>query len=89
MSEPVTVEFFGVPRLRAGRASLSVRAGTLRDVLAQVSAACPNLGGLLDEQGRVASHYLVSVNGDRFVREGDEDIAPGARVLLLTADVGG
>ena len=34
-AERVIVEFYGVPRLRAGRAELAVPGGTLREVLAE------------------------------------------------------
>jgi molybdopterin converting factor small subunit len=84
----VTVEFFGVPRARAGRAELAVEAATAAEALAAVEHACPGLKGLLRE-GRLAPHYLLSVNGERFVTRLDEPLGPGTRLLLLSADAGG
>ena len=40
----VTVEFFGVPRQRAGRAELTVSANTIAEVLAAVRARLPRIG---------------------------------------------
>lgn len=85
----VTVEFFGVPRLRAGRAELGVAAGTVLEVLSAVERACPGLAGLVKAGGRLNPHYLVSVSGDRFVIDTGLPVAAGERVLLLSADAGG
>jgi molybdopterin converting factor small subunit len=84
----VTVEFYGIPRQRAGRAELVVPAGTVAQVLAAVQRACPALIGLAGKH-EVARHYLLSVEGDRFVRRLDEIVDPGLRLLLLSADAGG
>ena len=85
----VTVEFYGVPRLRAGRAEVPVPAGTVGQVLAAVERACPGLAGLVGTGGRLSPHYLLSVDGRRFVSDPDEVLAAGERVLLLSADAGG
>jgi hypothetical protein len=88
-STPVTVEFFGVPRQRAGRAELQVSAATVADVLAAIERACPGLAGLQRPDGRLAPHYLLSLDGRRFVGDVSERLRPGERLLLLSADVGG
>ena len=84
----VTVEFFGIPRRRAGRAELAVPAGTVAELLAAVERACPALAGLVRE-GRVSPHYLLSLDGQRFVTDLRQAVRPGERVLLLSADAGG
>ena len=84
----VTVEFFGVPRLRAGVAAVTVAAGTLRSVLAAAARACPGVAALVLD-GVPGPHILVSLDGERFVTDPDEVIPAGARVLLLSADAGG
>jgi hypothetical protein len=91
MAEPgqVTVEFYGVPRLRAGRAELRVPAGPVSEVLAAVERSCPGLAGLVRPGGGLDPHYLVSLDGRRFVTDGRESVRPGERVLLLSADAGG
>ena len=85
----VTVEFFGVPRLRAGRAELAVPPGTAAEVLAAVERACPELAGLVRPDGRLAPHYLLSIDGRRFLAELDQPLRAGERLLLLSADAGG
>jgi molybdopterin synthase sulfur carrier subunit len=85
----VTVEFYGVPRLRAGRAELAVEAATLRDALAAVVTACPRLGDLVAAGGQVPGHYLLSLDGQRFVTDPDQPLTAGARLLVLSADAGG
>lgn len=85
----VTVELFGIPRQRAGRAELAVEARTMRDLLEGITRACPALAGLTRADGRLSPHYLLSLDGQRFLREPDEPLRPGDRVLLLSADAGG
>jgi molybdopterin converting factor small subunit len=90
MSAPnqIIVEFFGVPRERAGRAELGVTAATVGDALRKTAIACPALTGLM-QGGRLAPHYLLSVNGERFATDLDTRLNPGDRLLLLSADAGG
>jgi hypothetical protein len=85
----VTVEFYGVPRQRAGRAELAVPAATAGEALRGVLASCPQLAGLLRPDGRLAPQYLLSLDGGRFVTDLAEPLPPGARLLLLSADAGG
>ena len=85
----VTVEFYGVPRRRAGRAELAVDASTAADALAQATKVCPGLGDVLTPGSRLAPQYLLSVNGERFVADLSEPLPAGARLLLLSADAGG
>jgi len=85
----VTVEFYGIPRQRAGRAEMTVQAGTLGDMLSAVEAACPGLAGLVDSNGRLTSHYLVSLDGREFATDVQELLKQGQRLLLLSADAGG
>jgi len=85
----VTVEFFGIPRQRAGRAELTVAARTIADLLEAIERACPGLAGLRRPDGRLAAHYLLSMEGRHFVSDMAWELRPGDRVLLLSADAGG
>jgi molybdopterin converting factor small subunit len=85
----VTVEFFGVPRHRAGRAELAVVAGSVAEMLAEIERACPQLAGMVRADGRLSSHYLLSIDGRQFVSDLRQELRPGSRVLLLSADAGG
>jgi molybdopterin converting factor small subunit len=85
----VIVEFYGIPRQRAGRAELLLSPGTVAELLAQVQEHCPGLRGLVDDQGQVSKEFLLSIDGERFVVDLNERLKPGARVLILSADAGG
>jgi molybdopterin converting factor small subunit len=90
VEEPeITVEFYAVPRLRAGRDTLKVRARELAHLLGAVDGICPALHALANGGRRLNPHYLVSLNGQRFVSDLGQPLQAGDRVLLLSADVGG
>lgn len=84
----VFVEFYGLPRRRAGRAALTVTATTIREALKAVAVACPELAGIVDGH-RLNPHYLLSRDGTRFISDLNEPLAAGARLLLFGADAGG
>jgi molybdopterin converting factor small subunit len=84
----VIVEFYGIPRQRAGRAQLSVPAGTLGEVLQAVTRSCPGLD-ILTAAAQVSAYFRISLNGERFMQELADRVMPGARVLILSADAGG
>lgn len=90
MTRPSTiiVEFFGVPRMRAGRADLRVSARTIAEALAVVAHECPGLSDLVQE-GRLAKPYLLSINGRRFQANLDQALSNNDQLLLLSADAGG
>jgi molybdopterin converting factor small subunit len=85
----VTVEFYGVPRQRAGRTEVDVAARTVGELLEAVERACPGLAGLRRPDGRLAAQYLLSVAGREFVTDVRQELRPGDRVLLLSSDAGG
>jgi hypothetical protein len=85
----VTVEFFGIPRQRAGRAELAVPAGPIAAVLQMIERSCPGLQGLRQADGRLSTHYLLSLDGEQFVTDPRQELRPGDRLLLLSADAGG
>jgi len=87
MSGAITVEFYGIPRQRAGRRELIVQAATLGGLLHAVQASCPDLR-LVDDAG-LAPQYRISVDGRRFLTELSEKLTPGERVLIVSADAGG
>jgi len=85
----VMVEFYGVPRHKAGRAQLSVRARTIGEMLLAVQESCPGLAGIVQADGRMAPHYLLSIDGRQFTANASDRLTAGARVLILSADAGG
>jgi hypothetical protein len=86
---PVTVEFFGMARHRAGRSELCAAGHTIGDLLESVIAQCPRLAGLVFDTGQLSRHYLISLDGERFVDDPAAPVPPGCRVLILGADPGG
>ena len=86
----VIVEFFGIPRLRAGRSELRIPAATVGELLRAIEAACPGLQGLTQPDGRLLPQYLLSLDGQAFLaNDSQHPLQGGQRVLLLSADVGG
>jgi molybdopterin converting factor small subunit len=90
MNSPfVTVEFYGMPRARAGRAELTVSASTAGEALEAIATACPALAHVRQPNGRLAPHYLLSLDGERFITDLAQPLRTGDRLLLLSADAGG
>ncbi len=85
----VTVEFYGIPRARAGTAAWQTQAATLEELLRAVGHRFPQLEGECLMNGRLAPGYTANLNGDRFVLDPATPLAPGDSVLLLSADAGG
>ena len=82
------VEFFGVPRERAGMAGLEVRADTLGQLLGTLAAQIPSLGKLIGAS-RLHPAFVANLNGDRFVSDPGTPLGEDDCVLILSADAGG
>jgi molybdopterin converting factor small subunit len=89
LPKDVTVEFYGIPRQRAGRPELFVAAHTITELLGALERACPGLAGIMQQDGQLNPHYLLSINGEKFANDGGQSLVPGDRVLLFSADAGG
>ncbi|MBM3972254.1 MAG: MoaD/ThiS family protein [Planctomycetes bacterium] len=85
----ITIELYGMPRARAGVRELVVSAGTVGDALAEVVANCPALADVVSADGRLASQYLLSLDGKHFVSNVLQPLQSGDRLLLLSSDAGG
>jgi hypothetical protein len=85
----VTIEFYGIPRARAGRKELVVSAGTAGAALAAVALECPDLAGVVGPDGVLMPHYRLSLDGQFFVTDLAHVLHSGDRLLLLSADAGG
>ncbi len=82
------VEFFGVPRQRAGISELEVQADTLGQLLGTLAAQIPSLGELIAVD-RLHPAFVANLNGDRFVSDPGTPLGEDDRVLILSADAGG
>jgi hypothetical protein len=85
----ITIELFGVPRLRAGVGRLDVEAATVGDALRGLAQSCPALDGSVIVGDTIHSAYRLSLNGGEFVSDPERRLAPGDALLLMAADVGG
>jgi len=85
----ITIELYGVPRVRAGTGRVTVPGANLGAALDGLRHACPALAGPVVEHGRVHPAYRLSLNGERFVSDPATPLVEGDVLILLSADVGG
>ena len=88
------VEFYGVPRERAGTARLEVDANTLGELLGTLAARIPSLGEFIchdasPNDARLQSTVVANLNGDQFVSDPATPLGGNDCVLILSADAGG
>jgi molybdopterin converting factor small subunit len=86
------VEFFGVPRERAGMSGLEIQAETLGQLLGALAERIPPFAPLVGVTGqgiRLHPSFVANLNGDRFVSDPGTPILEDDRVLILSADAGG
>lgn len=82
------VEFFGVPRERAGISELEVQAETLGQLLGALASQFPALKELITSN-RLHPSFVANLNGDAFVSDPGTPLGEEDRVLILSADAGG
>jgi molybdopterin converting factor small subunit len=82
------VEFFGVPRERAGISELEVHADTLGQLLGTLARQMPSLSEIIQDH-RLHPAFVANLNGDRFVTDPKTPLRADDSVLILSADAGG
>jgi molybdopterin converting factor small subunit len=85
----VQVEFYGIPRERAGVASATVAATRLGDALRQLVAEFPKLDGCCIRGERLCHGHVANLNGDCFLDDPDTELSGGDQLLILSGDIGG
>lgn len=91
----IVVEFFGIPRARAGIGHANVCDGLeearLDEVIAEVAQRFPEFARTCTTDGHMLSDgYIASIDGVRFVQAAHNQIVhSGQSVLILSADAGG
>ena len=85
----IVIEFYGIPRLRAGTGSVALEAVTLGQALRELANVVPALDGSVLREGTIHPVYKLSLNGERFVTDPDTPLGNGDVLLLLSADAGG
>ncbi len=85
----VTVELYGLPRLRAGAERCELPAGPLHELLGALAGALPGLVPDILRDGRLTEHALIAIDGRDLIVEPDTPIADGAVLVLISAQAGG
>ena len=85
----VTIELFGVPRLRAGLAVLQVEASSLGEAFRALGHACPSLSPSVVDDGRLQPFYMVAVNGMQFTADPGLSLVDGDVLVVVSAEAGG
>ena len=92
MGHTMQVEFFGLPRERAGVSALEIRASTLGQLLKNLAAQIPAMGEFISANGqgaRLHPVFVANLNGDRFVTDPETPLRYEDHLLILSADAGG
>jgi molybdopterin converting factor small subunit len=85
----ITVELFGVPRLRAGTNCVRLEAASLAAALQALGRLCPALDGPVIAGDALRAAYRACLNGEQFVSDPATPLADGDVLLVMAADVGG
>ena len=90
--DAIRVEFFGIPRQRAGVAQVDVPCDdsmSLNDLLAVLTRQFPDLAAECFRDGRIREGYIASLDGRQFVTDPSWDISSGESLLIMSSDAGG
>lgn len=88
----VRVEFFGIPRRRAGQASIDIEVdgpARLGDVLRRLGERCPEWAGECLHGEQLQPGFVANLDGEQFVVDPEMRIEANACLLIMTADAGG
>ncbi len=85
----VTVEFFGIPRARAGVSQTLANGSTLGEVFLDLAKRFPALGEECIQEGSLKAGYTANLRGEKFVTEPTTRLNEGDLILLLSIDAGG
>ena len=85
----ITVEFYGIPRERAGVSTARVEAAQLGQVLQALASCYPRLQETCLTGGSLRPGYIASVNGRHFAADPTTPLQPGDVLLIFSADAGG
>lgn len=94
----VCIEFYGVPRLRAGVAEVMFEFDTqdisLNQLLQRVAAQFPDMAAECfdrreDGSFQLLQAYAANLDGEQFVRDPTTRVSDGQAVLFIATDAGG
>jgi len=85
----IRVEFFGIPRRRAGVAAIDVEADTLGELIRKTGRRLPELADECFDGDALKPGFVSSINAVRFTTDPTEPLANEDHVMILSADAGG
>lgn len=85
----ITVEFLGIPKLKAGVSFCKVPAGSLSSIIDHLKKQFPRLSQEFLPSPSGKSHVLYSLNGDYFLNDPETILLEGQQLLIISADAGG
>jgi molybdopterin converting factor small subunit len=85
----VTIELYGVPRLRAGVDQVEVEAASIGEAMRALAARCPALDRSVVREGALSPSYMIAVNGLQMTADPAAALRDGDVLVLLSADAGG
>ncbi len=86
---PVTVEFFGIARSRAGVERTTAVGSCLGDVLADLAARFPDLAATCIDGRGLRPGFTANLGGDRFTTSPEVPLRDEDTILLMSLDAGG
>jgi molybdopterin converting factor small subunit len=89
----INVEFYGIPRQRAGvaQATVELAGGDIRlgDVIEALAERFPELGAACCDGRRLQDECVANLGGEHFVRDPTTPLSSATVLLILSADAGG
>ncbi len=93
MASTIHVEFYGIPRQRAGVPTATVTLAqlpiTLRDVIEDLAKTFPELAADCFQDNSLRKGYVANIGGREFVTSPDTPLTDTESLLILSADAGG
>ena len=85
----ITVEFYGIPRARAGVESIELAAETIGDAVDSLASQFPELAQECFAGQQLKPGYLANINGATFTTNPEQPLSEGDSLLIMSADSGG
>ena len=89
----IVVEFFGIPRVRAGIERVEVlhgrKSATLSEILTEVAERFPEFAENCMTDRRLRNGFIASIDGQCFVQDDNTVVGRQQSVLILSTDAGG
>ncbi len=85
----VAIEFFGIPRARAGVAQTTAVGSNLGDVLDDLAKNFPSLADTCINGRMLRPGFIMNLGAERFVTSSETPLSEGDTVLLMSLDAGG